>query len=230
MTFRRSFALLIFLIVGCKHASAPRLKAAVPVALAGSAWTAAFDEESGVSIAIPPGWRVGVPRAFDPGTFMNMDATNPNSLGSELQKTASALQTEDVALERKTLARLREREGIVLHCVDGSKPVVAEEPTRIYVKKVTGADYGTLEAAATAEKQDTHREAKVESVDLPVGKAVRLIAQGQDRIGDIECHVSYVLLDGPDAYVLRFASTNNPDATLTIDRQAAQTFRLAKAR
>ena len=63
-------------------------------------------------------------------------------------------------------------------------------------------------------------------VHLPVGDAVRLKAQGRNRIGDEECHVSYVFLNGPDAYVLRFASTNAPEAILSVEKNVAQTFRV----
>ena len=63
-------------------------------------------------------------------------------------------------------------------------------------------------------------------MDLPVGKAMRLNAQGRNRIGDEECHVSYIFLDGNDAYVLRFASTNSPDAILSIEKDVAKTFRV----
>ena len=221
--------LAALLLAGCKHAAGPALKNAAPPSLV-AGWTPVSDADSGVSLSLPPGWRVGVPRAFDPGSLVNggADAANPNPLDPGLAEMAAGMRKEGEDAEQAALAKLREKEGIVLHCVDGSKPAVAEEPTRLYVKKLPDAGYATLADAATAEKQDAHREAKTEEVDLPVGKAARLLAQGQNKIGDVECHVSYVFLDGPDAYVLRFASTNNPSAILDVERGVAETFRVKK--
>lgn len=225
----KRLALLAFVLVGCKHAVAPSLKKAAPApAPLAAGWTAASDPATGVSIALPPGWRVGVPRTLDVGSLMGGDTTNPNPMDPEIQKMAARMQQEDAEAERKTLATMREKEGIVLHCVDGSRPVPAEEPTRIYIKKIADASLATSADAAVAEKQDTHREAKVETVNLPVGKATRLLSKGQNRIGDQECHVSYIFLDGPDMYVLRFASTNAPDTILSVEKEVAKSFRIAK--
>ena len=223
---RRLLALPFLLIAGCKH-PAPLLKAAPPPDLGNSGWTTAFDKESGVSLALPPGWRVGVARTFDPSSLTGGGA-DPNALGGPAQEMGAQLEKMGAAQEKEALARMREKEGIVLHCTDGSKPTIAEEPTRIYVKRLKDAGHSNLEDAAVAEQQDEHVSMKKSVVDLPVGKAERLVAEGQNRIGDQECHVSYVFLDGNDAYVLRFASTNNPQAIMAIEKDVARTFRLAK--
>ena len=222
---------LLLGLAGCKHAVAPALKDVPPPTLGNSGWTTAFDKESGVSLALPPGWRVGVPKTFDPASMMgSAGAGDVAAAAGPAQEMGTELAKMDADQERKQLAKLREKENIVLHCVDGSKPTPAEEPTRIYVKKLKDAGYATLDDAALAEKQDAHRSMEVTTVDLPVGKAARLKAQGQNRIGDVECHVGYVFLDGPDAYVLRFASTNNPEAILSVEKNVAQSFRLARKR
>lgn len=224
------------LLAGCKHAEAPALKFVSLPSVAGTGWTAASDAETGVSLALPPGWRVGLPRAFDPPTNQDQTGeagagTNSNesaAMNNVLSQMSAQMAQQDAEHEKEMLARMREKENIVLHCVDGSKPTIGEEPTRLYVKRLKDVHYSNLDEAAVAEKQDTHREAKTETVDLPVGKAIRLVAQGQNRIGDQECHVSYVLPDGPDAWVLRFASTNNPQAILNIERSVAQSFRVKR--
>ena len=226
---RRIFqvAILFSLVLGCKHADAPRLTIVAPPALGSTGWTAVSDAESGVSFAVPPGWRAGVARTFDASSLMGGDA-DLGAAGGPAAEMGAELIKENAAQEKAELAAMRQKEGIVLHCTDDSKPIPAEEPTRIYVKKISNAGYGSLDEAAKAEEQDAHRSMKVSTVALPVGKSARLVAKGQNRIGDQECHVSYVLLDGPDAYVLRFASTNNPDAILGIEKGVAETFRLSK--
>lgn len=222
----RRLPFLLLLLAGCKHPGTT-LKAAAPPDLGASGWTTAFDRESGVSIALPPGWRVGVAHAFNPADLMG---GNPDlgAAGGPAQEMGAQLVREDAAREKAELQTLREKQGIVLHATDGSKPLPPEEPTSIAVKKEPGVNYGSLDDAAVAEQQDGHREMKKSVVDLPVGKAVRLVAQGQNRIGDVECHVSYVFLNGPDAYVLRMTSTNNPDAIMAVEKGVAQSFRLAK--
>ena len=226
---RSCLALSFLLLWGCKHAEAPRLKAAAPIALGSSGWTAASDRESGVSIALPPGWRVGVAKVVDASSLMGGE-TAVASVAGQANEMGAELEKQNAEVERTTLAKMRKEENIVLHCTDDSKPLPAEEPTRIYVKRLPNAGYATLDDASLAEKQDAHRSMTVSTVDLPVGKAARLVAKGQNRIGDVECHVSYVFLDGPEVYVLRFASTNNPDAILNIEKDVATSFRLSKRR
>ena len=221
--------LAILSLIGCKSEVAPRLNAVAPPDLGSSGWTAASDPESGVSITLPPGWRMGVARTLDASALMGGSA-DLGSAGAPASEMGAELMRQDAEMEKQALAKMRKEEGIVLHCTDGSKPTPAEEPTRIYVKKEPDAGYGTLATAAKAEEQAGHREMKSSIVDLPVGKVARLYTKGQNRIGDVECHVSYVFLDGPDAYVLRFASTNAPDAILGIEKDVAQSFRLSKPR
>ena len=211
-------------MAGCKHA-APALKNPGPAAVvAGS--TPVADAESGVSLLIPIGWRVGVPRNMPTLPTTGEEAAPPSGMDPALAQMAQGMEAENAEAEKKELARMREKEGIVLHCVDGSKPTIAEEPTRLYVKRIPDAGLSELNDAAVAEQQDAHRNMKKEIVDLPVGKAMKLTAKGQNRIGDEECHVSYIFLDGNDEYILRFASTNNPDAILSIEKQVAQSFRV----
>lgn len=217
---------VLLTLVGCHHAVAPALKRLPSPSVAGTGWTEAKDAESGISLDLPPGWRVGVPRVLDASSLMNGGA-DLSGVAGPASESGTELMRQDAAREKADLARMREKDDIVLHCVDGSKPTPAEEPTRIYVKRFVDAGVATLDEAVVKEEQDEHREAKVTVVDLPVGKAARLIAQGQNRIGDVECHVSYVFLDGPTMVALRFASTNNPDAILSVEKGVAQTFRVA---
>ena len=199
----------------------------LPVAAVGNTrWTAVSDPETGVALDLPPGWRTGVPKTFDAST-MSSFGDSPGESAAMQQMTAD-FDKRDAEAEKKQLATMREKEGIVLHCVDGSKPTIGEEPTRLFVKRIPDCGYSTLEDATAAEKSDAHRAMEATVVHLPVGDAARLVAKGRNRIGDEECHVSYVFLNGADAYVLRFASTNNPEAILGIEKNVATTFRIVK--
>jgi hypothetical protein len=130
--------------------------------------------------------------------------------------------------ELERLEQMRKQEGIVLHAVDSTRPTPSEEPTRIYVVKLPSAGFSLLADAVQQEKGRMKGDDPGKEVELPVGKAWRLQAKGRNRIGDVECHVSYVFVDGDDGYVLRLASTNNPEAILSIDAPVAESFRVAR--
>lgn len=228
---KRSFAttlgLSFLLLAGCKHGSGIALKNPGPAPLP-AGWTLASDAETGVSVGLPGGWRVGVPRMIEPQSTAPTEEGAPTNqpMDPAIAQLSQGMQAESEAAEKQQLAKMREKDGIVLHAVDGSKPTIAEEPTRLYVKYIKDAGWSDLDEAGHAEASSQHREMEKQIVDLPVGKAMRLSAQGRNRIGDEECHVNYLFLDGNDAYVLRFSSTNNPSAILSIEKDVAQTFRL----
>ncbi len=216
---------LSLLLLGCKHGSGVALKNTVPAPLP-PGWTFALDNESGVSVGLPSGWRMGVPRAMPSIPSPSEDGGTPPPMDPALAQLTHDMDAQSAAAEKKQLATMREKDGIVLHAVDGSKTTLAEEPTRLYVKYIPDAGWVNLDDAGHAEASSQHREMQKEILDLPVGKSMRLTAQGRNRIGDEECHVSYIFLDGNDAYVLRFASTNSPDAILSIEKDVAKTFRV----
>jgi len=225
---KRTFATTLFLtlaLLGCKHGSGVALINPGPSPVP-PGWSYALDNETGVSVCLPSGWRMGVPRTMPSTPVMGEEGGTPPPMDPALSQLTKELDAQSAAMEKEILAKMREKDGIVLHAVDGSKTTIAEEPTRLFVKYIPDAGWANLDDAGHAEASSQHREMKKDIVDLPVGKAMRLTAQGRNRIGDEECHVSYIFLDGNDAYVLRFASTNSPDAVLSIEKDVAKTFRV----
>ena len=228
----RRIAVLALLLVGCSPKPTVALKYPGPP-IVPDGWTVATDDATGVSIGLPPGWRLGLPRSTSPlGDTMGGDGSaptdpnNPDPNMAAIQNMAKEVQAQDEEAEKRSLAKMREKEGIILHAVDGSKPTIGEEPTRIYV--IQQKHGFSLQDAVTDERSHMAGEDAGTAVERPVGKAWRLFTQGQNRIGDVECHISYLFVDGDTSYVLRFASTNSPEAILNVESQVAPTFRVRK--
>ena len=129
MIRRLSPLLALIPFVGCKHAAAPMLKAVPPLNVGNTGWTAVSDPQTGVSLDVPPGWRAGVPKTFDASTMSGLG--DSGGTNEAVQQMTADFAHQDDAAEKKQLATMREKEGIVLHCVDGSKPTIGEEPTRL---------------------------------------------------------------------------------------------------
>ncbi len=66
----------------------------------------------------------------------------------------------------------------------------------------------------------------VEKVTLPIGEGRIARADYQNRIGDEQTEVLYVLLDGGDEYIVRFAATNGKEVIEPIVDPVMQTLRI----
>ena len=217
--------LLPLFLIGCAPTPGPKLKT-VAKAPVESGWTEISDAETGISIAIPNGWREGIAPARPTPDSQSMGSETGGEAGTsippELQNLQKELEQADQAVNAKVMAALREK-GIILVANDGSRTLPAEIPTRISVQRYK--DVNSLEAVKEAEATHLFNEDKPTDVDLPAGKAIRFIADGQNRIGDRETHVSYCFIDGDTGYALRLTSTNNPDVVLNNERKVAESFR-----
>ena len=241
------FFLPLLLLAGCHKAGEP-FKAATAATLA-PGWTKARDAESGLSLAMPPGWRVGMPKgqgggfatgggySSNPGIADMMGGgggagggMDPSAMmggmpGMEDNPQAQAQAAARAAAEKKALAELRTK-GILLQCVNDANGTMGEEPTRFYLQEYK--DCGGLEGLKSAEKDALSNEGAGEAVTLPVGKAWMYQNKGQNRIGDTERHVSYLVCDGSTGYALRFVSTNDPKVFDDFHREVAKSLRKGK--
>lgn len=233
-------------LAGCKKAGEPFAKVA---AATPAGWTPAKDAASGIALDLPPGWRVGMPKGQGggfasgsgyssnpsvgdamggggggmPGGMPDMGDTS--SMTPDMQAMASDMAAENAKQEQAALAKLRES-GILIQAVDDSRGTIGETPTRFYLQEYK--DAGNLDAMKAQERDLLMNEGQGEAVTLPVGKAWMYQNKGQNRIGDTERHVTYVMCDGSTGYALRFESTNNPTVFDTFHRQVAGSLRKAK--
>ncbi len=206
---------------GCEPKALQLKAAAEPQLPAG--WTTANDGESGVSIATAQGWRVGVPRSDV--SIPGMDSMGGDaSAGSGMSDVLKDFARQENKQEQEALERLREK-GIVLNLVDASRPLPGELYTRYQVEVRESPRNLTLDEAVAHERGKMTGEDAGAAVELAVGKAWRLIADGKNRIGDQKTHISYVLVDGKKQFTIRFIATNNPTAVTQIEAAVADSFR-----
>lgn len=170
---------------GCEPKALQLKAAGEPQLPAG--WTMANDGESGVSIAIAQGWRVGVPR--NEVSIPGMDSMGGEGVGANESAILKEFSQQENKQEQEALERLREK-GIVLNLVDNSRPLPGELYTRYQVEVREAPRNLTLEDAVAYERGKMTGEDAGAAVELAVGKAWRLIADGKNRIGDQETHIS----------------------------------------
>ncbi len=127
--------------------------------------------------------------------------------------------------EEAALAKLKE-EGIIIHCVNSSKPIPGEKPTQFYVKKQSQGGNWSWEDAEKSEFGQYKTKPKATKVTLPIGQASRMQDTWQLVDGANYSVISYVIPNGKDLYTIRFI-TEEPIETLTaIDKQVAESFRI----
>ena len=224
-------ALAVVAACGCKSGPVERLAEAPPVNFP-AGWNMAKDDESGVSIGVPPGWAEGTGVAADipvPGMSGGTDPSlnsDPNNVGGQMAAAlGGAMASMASDRDKKERARLRAN-GVIINVTDGSKSSIAEQRTRFYVKRIKHDSPFGLEAAIAEEKNHLINEGAGADVTLPVGKAHRFEAQNDLKDGDHQTQISYVLADGSDTYLIRFISTNNPEIFKPFEANVAQSFRI----
>lgn len=217
---RRALPFLL-LLAGCGGPAGKLTKAAAPTLPPG--WTTAVSEQDGLSIGLPSGWRQGVPKMFDASSMLgNSDDPNANP---DMQQFANDMKQMDEKAERDRLEELRGK-GILLHCVNGNRPTIGEEPTRYYVTVEKPGGSLSLKSAADMEKENLLEEGAGKEVTLPNGKAWRFESRVKSRGGDDLFRISYVLAHDDRKYTLHFASTNDPSSIEQIERAVAESLRI----
>jgi hypothetical protein len=199
---------------------------AAPSSTLADGWTLATDPQSGVSVGVAPGWRQGVDLTTDAmgqasGIANQTSIADPNNPMTQMQNQVNAMNKQE---EDQALADLKAK-GIVIQVIDGSRPIPGEERTRYYVKVVDHGGNCSLDDAVNDEKEAISG-AVVQNIQLPIGKAAKFTSDTKTIGGDEVTRVSYVVVDGHNAYSLRFISTNNPGIIQRVADQVAQTWRI----
>lgn len=134
---------------------------------------------------------------------------------------------EERKAEVAALAELH-KTGVLLQCVDGSNGTMSETPTRFYLQAYKNC--GGLEGGKGIAKDELSNEGEGAAFASPVGPAWCYRSKGRNRIGDLEQHIEYVFGDGPDAYLLRFTSTNNAEVFEPSHAEVARSLRKGGAK
>lgn len=145
--------------------------------------------------------------------------------GQYVADMASDMKREADENEKKALEEL-EKKGIVVHVINGTKPIAGEARTRFYVQRTDGdADATWDEARSVERKQYVHAQTPKE-VRLPIGKALLFSETSELRDGGVLHKISYVVLEGKSVYSLRFVTEESKDAIAGIADGVAQTWRI----
>ncbi|MBN9501720.1 MAG: hypothetical protein BGO01_15385 [Armatimonadetes bacterium 55-13] len=221
---KKVFALSIIslVVVACSKGPVPTVKSAAPAQL-GQGWDLAESSDKTVSLGIAPGWKRGGANS------MNMMEFATSGMGTEgmTQEALAQLEQEQQKNDAEVAAEL-EKKGIVISCIDSSKPIPGEERTRYTVKREKKGPM-TLEAAAEAAKEDLIDEKGPTMVDLPIGKAARFDSKSTLRDGGVVTKVVYILCNGDDVYTVSFITENDANSILQVVDPVIQTLRIKPA-
>ncbi len=220
---RKALGISVMLfLVGCKsnppiHVQNPPVKA-LP-----SGWTQASSKDGLVSAGVPGGWRFGVDRMtsdFGSGTLGDDASQNP-----QLQQLTQQMDNMGKEAEQERLNELYEK-GILLHVINGSKPIFDEARTKFVVRRQKGSSNWTFDQAAELERGEYAHKPNRKDVNLPIGRAVKLWLSEDLRNGSTIHRISYLAIEGKDLYVLRFVTQEPKETIESVADQVAQTWRI----
>ena len=225
--------ILAFALTGCKSGPELHVSVAAPAVLP-VGWSTAQTSDSSVSVGVPGGWRVGVDTGANSLADMTSDLGSPNNgtqggdnsaFGQEMQKMAADMDAKNKQEEADGLAALTKK-GVVLNVINGSKPIPGEKRTRFYVKVKHQGGSLSRDDAINIEREHYAFKPKMFEVTLPIGKAVKCIADNEMRDGGSLHQISYVIVDGGDIYSLRFVTEEGVETINSIADQVANSLRI----
>ena len=218
-------ALLVVALSGCKGAPATHVKAASEPTLP-SGWKAVTSDDGRVSLAVAEGWRSGVDAMVESPAEMGGMMPGEGSDNPNIQALAQGMAEMDADAQRKEMEALKAR-GIVVHIIaPGVKPIPGEARTRYQVKTVHADANVTLAEATERTKEDMGTGTTQSPATLPIGPATRFVAHRTLKDGGIYDAVAYVVVDGPDTFVLKFITEAGATNILPIEKAVAESWRI----
>jgi hypothetical protein len=220
---RSVIVICVLAVIGCKSAPPVHVVDAGTATLP-AGWASTSSRDGKISIGVPGGWRQGADKMTD--GLLGMMPTSDNSttdpgmaqLQADVQKTADAD-------EQKALAVL-EQKGILIHVINGSKPIPGEARTH-YSVSVKHLDHNAAwPEAIELERKEFAFPPHPDEVNLPVGKALKFSAKQEQRDGGVIQRVSYAVINGQTIYSLRFITEESPETILSIAEPVARTWRI----
>lgn len=218
------------LVSGCQRPKPALHVANAPAQMLPAGWADAASQDGAVKVSVPSGWRFGVDRLggglADLGNFglSESDMANP-----DIQRITQQAETQGAAEEKQQLEELFKK-GIIVHVINGSKPIVGEARTRFVVQRYEQSSNWSLDEATEAERKQYGHKPTRQDVTLPIGKAVKLFGSDELRNGSTRHRVSYLAADGKKLYVLRFVTEEGKDVIQSIADAVAQTWRIQPAK
>lgn len=221
-------------IIGCS--SGPAIVVTKTAFVLPPGATQAQSDDKSVTVGLPGGWRVGVSGGMSSHDMMSgmvgdagSGASGDNSASGELGKALGDMAKQNEAEMKKEEQEALEKykaEGIILHCVNSSKPIPGEKPTAFYIKKQSQGGNWSWEDAEKSEVGQYKTKPKAAKIALPIGQAIRMQDTWQLVDGANYTEISYVIPNGKDLYTLRFITEESAEVLTGIDKQVAESFRI----
>lgn len=213
---------------GCQPKPALHVKQALTTPLP-TGWTDAVSKDGVVTVGVPSGWRFGVDRTTTVADLQGMGLGESEMNNPDVQQITQQIESQGSAEEQQKLEELYAK-GIVVHVINGSKPIVDETRTKFTVQRYEDSSNWTLEDAAEKERKVYAFKPARQDVELPIGKVVKLSASEELRNGSTKHRISYLAVDGKTLYVLRFVTQEAKDSIQSIADPVAQTWRIKPAK
>jgi len=222
---------VLLVLVGCKSAPPIHVTSSSPATIP-TGWAVGQSDDRTVTVGIPQGWRQGVDKLTDGlgdlsglGGGMGSNTPDASQMGSDIANMDAQLRKDSDENEKKALADL-EKKGIIVNVINGSKQIPGEARTKFYVRRFKKDSNVTWDDAMATEKENFAFAPKPTEVKLPIGKALRYSADEEMRDGGVVHRISYVVVDGHNAYSLRFVTEESGDVIKSIADQVANTWRI----
>jgi hypothetical protein len=227
---RKSVLLLVVLAtaIGCAPKPALHVNAG-PVLPSPAGWSSATSKDGVVTVGVPGGWRFGVDRLGGMADLQNMGLGEGDMGNANVQQLGQQMEAQGAAEEKQQLDALYEK-GIIVHVINGSKPIFDETRTKFTVQRYENkTNWSYDEAAEQERKQYAHKPTR-QDVTLPIGKVVKLSASEELRNGSTKHRISYLAVDGKTLFVLRFVTQEGKDVIQSIADPVAETWRIKPAK
>lgn len=216
---------ILCVIAGCKKGPVAVVKDPGPAQLP-AGWQLAESSDKTVSMAIAPGWRRG-----GAGSMNVMDmATSGMGVEGTAQDNgfSQQMEKEQQANDAEVAAEL-EKKGIVISCIDGSRPIPGEARNQYMVKREKKGPM-SLEDAAKDEKEHLVNEGEPKYIDLPIGKAAYFHAVEEMKDGGTVTKIAYVICNGEDVYTITFVTEAQASIIEQIAEPVIATLRIKPAK
>lgn len=223
---RTALSLLLLLsVVACAPKPALHVTKAGPAKLI-SGWSEATSDDSKVRVGVVPGWRHGIDRVSGDSIAGSMDSSADPAAQQFANQLDQQMQAMDAEREKQALDKMAEK-GILLHIINGGRPVFDETRTRYVVQRFHQDANWNWDDAVEKERHEYGHMPKREEVTLPIGKAVKLSSSDELRNGSTIHRISYLAIEGNDLYVLRFATEEPKETIASIAKDVAESWRIS---
>jgi hypothetical protein len=219
----------VSIIAGCAMMKPALHVTAAPSKPLATGWSQAESKDGEVSVGVPNGWRFGADRTLQSlGGLQNMGLSDGDMNNPQVQQLAQELQKNGDEEEKQELERLYQK-GIVIHVINGSRPIADEMRTKYVVHRYDLNGNWDWDSAADFERKQYAFKPDRKEVKLPIGKALRLEKSEELRNGSMRHRISFLAIEGSRLYVLRFVTQESRETIATIADEVAKTLRVQPA-